>query len=81
MQFFKRSLLLLGALLPIINAAPAEAGATFKSAPAEKIANKYIIKFKEGVDVAAHTAWATDLQKRSNLAKREADPAAVSIRF
>ena len=72
MQSIKRVLLLLGALIPAVLAAPVES-----TRNAEVVPGKYIITFKEGVtetQVAAHTTWATDLHKR-NLARRDPNSA------
>jgi hypothetical protein len=82
MYFTKQTILLLGAFLPFISAVPVpDAAPQPVAAPVEKIAGKYIIRVKPGVDVQAHTAWATDIQKRSNLRKREVNLAAVSLRL
>src|SRR6186713_2304612 len=71
MQFTKNLLLLLGAVLPFAATAPVAAPAPQK----ETIAGKYIVVLKEGIApaaVQAHTAWVTDLHKRS-LEGRELD--------
>ncbi|EAW10612.1 S8 family peptidase [Aspergillus clavatus NRRL 1] len=68
MQSIKRTLLLLGALLPAALAAPAR-----EPHPSSNIIpGKYIITFKSGIDTAAiesHTAWASNIHKR-NLERR-----------
>lgn len=66
MQTIKRTLLLLGALLPAVLGVPTH-GAGAHRAP-EKIPGKYIVTFKQGIDSAkidAHHAWATDLHQRN----------------
>lgn len=72
MQFTKNLLLLLGVVLPFAATAPVAAPA---APPKETIPGKYIIVLKEGIApaaVQAHTAWVTDLHKRS-LEGRELD--------
>lgn len=69
MHSIKRTLLLLGALLPAVFGAPVQE--TRRSA--EKIPGKYIVTFKPGTDTAkieSHTSWATNLHKR-NLERRD----------
>lgn len=64
MQFIKRTLLLLGALLPAVLGAPMHEA----SRAPETIPGKYIVTFKQGIDAAridAHTAWATDVHRRN----------------
>ncbi|KAL4941537.1 alkaline protease 1 [Aspergillus oleicola] len=70
MHLFKRSILLLGALLPAIFGAPLEA-----RRPAETVAGKYIVTFKPGLDIEqidAHTTWASNVHKR-NIERRGLD--------
>jgi oryzin len=70
MLSIKRTLLLLGAVLPAVFGAPVQE--TRRSA--QKIPGKYIVTFKPGTDAAtieSHTLWATDLHKR-NLERRDA---------
>lgn len=69
MHFIKNSILLLGAILPLIAAVPVPDAA---AAPVRKIPGKYIVKFREGTDVQAHTSWVAGVHKR-NLAKRDAN--------
>ncbi|KAL3438435.1 subtilisin-like protein [Aspergillus tetrazonus] len=67
MHSFKRSLLLLGALLPAVFGAPVE-----PRRAAEKVPGKYIVTFKSGLNVDqidAHTTWASNVHKR-NLERR-----------
>ncbi|KAL5049017.1 hypothetical protein BDW71DRAFT_195843 [Aspergillus fruticulosus] len=67
MHSFRRSLLLLGALLPAVFGAPVE-----PRRAAEKVPGKYIVTFKSGLDVDqidAHTTWASNVHKR-NLERR-----------
>ncbi|CBF81670.1 hypothetical protein AN5558.2 [Aspergillus nidulans FGSC A4] len=67
MHSFKRSLLLLGALLPAVFGAPVE-----PRRAAEKVPGKYIVTFKSGLNVDqidAHTSWASNVHKR-NLERR-----------
>ncbi|KAL4999744.1 subtilisin-like protein [Aspergillus recurvatus] len=67
MHSFKRSLLLLGALLPAVFGAPVE-----PRRAAQKVPGKYIVTFKSGLDVDqidAHTTWASNVHKR-NLERR-----------
>jgi oryzin len=69
MQSIKRTLLLLGAVLPAVLAGPIF---PHRRAPTT-IPGKYIVTFKSDVDQAAidkHTAWATDIHKR-NLQRRD----------
>lgn len=69
MLSIKRTLLLLGAVLPAVFGAPVQE--TRRSS--QKIPGKYIVTFKPGTDAAAiesHTLWATDLHKR-NLERRD----------
>lgn len=76
MQILKRGLLVLGALLPLIAAAPVSQDA----AKAQAISGKYIVKLKDGIDAAqieSHHQWATDLHTRS--ISRRADSAAKGI--
>ncbi|PLB42462.1 S8 family peptidase [Aspergillus candidus] len=66
MYTIKRSLLLLGAVIPAILGAPVTEPHVRRSG--EKIAGKYIVTFKEGVDaakIAAHTTWATSVHSRN----------------
>lgn len=66
MYTIKRSLLLLGAVIPAILGAPITEPHVRRSG--EKIAGKYIVTFKEGVDaakIAAHTTWATSVHSRN----------------
>ncbi|GIK03186.1 basic amino-acid permease [Aspergillus viridinutans] len=70
MLSIKRTLLLLGAVLPAVFGAPVQE--TRRSG--QKIPGKYIVTFKPGTDAAtieSHTLWATDLHKR-NLERRDA---------
>ncbi|KAL4763017.1 S8 family peptidase [Aspergillus foveolatus] len=67
MHSLKRSLLLLGALLPAVFGAPVE-----PRRAAEKVPGKYIVTFKSGLNVDqidAHTTWASNVHKR-NLERR-----------
>ncbi|KAL4742525.1 alkaline protease 1 [Aspergillus similis] len=67
MHSFKRSLLLLGTLLPAVFGAPVE-----PRRAAEKVPGKYIVTFKSGLNVDqidAHTTWASNVHKR-NLERR-----------
>ncbi|KAL4945408.1 hypothetical protein BDV06DRAFT_209514 [Aspergillus oleicola] len=67
MHSIKRSILLLGALLPAVFGAPIEARRT-----SEKVAGKYIVTFKAGLEaeqIDAHTTWASNVHKR-NLERR-----------
>lgn len=67
MHSFKRSLLLLGALLPAVFGAPVA-----PRRAAEKVPGKYIVTFKSGLNVDqidAHTTWASNVHKR-NLERR-----------
>ena len=69
MPSFKQTLLLLGAMLPAVFGAPVEN----TRRASEKIAGKYIVTFKNGIDTAKieqHTTWATNIHKR-NLARRD----------
>ncbi|GES61654.1 alkaline serine protease Alp1 [Aspergillus terreus] len=69
MQSIKRTLLLLGAVLPAVLAGPIF---PHRRAPTT-IPGKYIVTFKSDVDQAAidkHTAWASDIHKR-NLQRRD----------
>ncbi|KAL1867371.1 hypothetical protein Plec18167_008642 [Paecilomyces lecythidis] len=64
MQILKHGLLLLGAILPAINAAPAAQA----SPKAEVIPGKYIVRLRDGLDVASvenHLLWARDLHHLS----------------
>lgn len=66
MYTIKRSLLLLGAVIPAILGAPVTEPHVRRSG--EKISGKYIVTFKEGTDsakIAAHTAWATSVHQRN----------------
>ncbi|KAL2823881.1 peptidase S8/S53 domain-containing protein [Aspergillus cavernicola] len=68
MHSFKRTILLLGALLPAVFGAPVE-----PRRPAGKLPGKYIVTFKSGIEVEqidAHTAWASNVHKR-NLERRD----------
>ncbi|KAF7118171.1 hypothetical protein CNMCM5793_007572 [Aspergillus hiratsukae] len=70
MLSIKRTLLLLGAVLPAVFGAPVQE----TRRASQKIPGKYIVTFKPGTDAAAiesHTLWATDLHKR-NLERRDA---------
>ncbi|KAL4776471.1 subtilisin-like protein [Aspergillus nidulans var. acristatus] len=67
MHSFKRSLLLLGALLPAVFGAPVE-----PRRAAERVPGKYIVTFKSGLNgdqIDAHTTWASNVHKR-NLERR-----------
>ncbi|EAL89613.1 Basic amino-acid permease [Aspergillus fumigatus] len=69
MLSIKRTLLLLGAVLPAVFGAPVQE----TRRAAQKIPGKYIVTFKPGTDTAtieSHTLWATDLHKR-NLERRD----------
>ncbi|KKK25089.1 hypothetical protein P175DRAFT_0495699 [Aspergillus ochraceoroseus IBT 24754] len=69
MHSLKRGILLLGALLPAVFAAPILEARR----PAEKLPGKYIVTFKSGLEAAhieAHTTWATNVHKR-NLERRD----------
>ncbi|KAA8648653.1 hypothetical protein EYZ11_013139 [Aspergillus tanneri] len=72
MHSFKRTLLLLGAVLPAVFGAPIE-----NARAPETIPGKYIVTFKSGIDAAKieeHTTWATNLHRR-NLGRRgDSDP-------
>ncbi|KAB8068163.1 Alkaline protease 1 [Aspergillus leporis] len=70
MQSIKRTLLLLGAVLPAILGAPVQE----TRRTAEKIPGKYIVTFKSGLEEAKiqeHTTWATSLHRRS-MERRDA---------
>ncbi|EON64454.1 hypothetical protein W97_03685 [Coniosporium apollinis CBS 100218] len=65
MLSLKRGLLLLGALIPLIAAAPVPQDDTFGI---QAIPGKYIITLKEGIappKAEAHVAWVTDVHRRS----------------
>lgn len=68
MQSFKRTILLLGALLPSVFGAPiVESRGQIESVP-----GKYIVTFKSGLQaeqIDAHTTWASKVHKR-NLERR-----------
>ncbi|KAL4867023.1 hypothetical protein BDV12DRAFT_128073 [Aspergillus spectabilis] len=69
MHSIKRSILLLGALLPAVFGAPIIEARR----PAEKVPGKYIVTFKSGLEVDqidAHTTWAANVHKR-NLERRD----------
>lgn len=64
MQSIKRTLLLLGAILPAVLGAPVQE----TRRAAEKLPGKYIVTFKPGIDEAKiqeHTTWATNIHQRS----------------
>ncbi|KAI9369175.1 peptidase S8/S53 domain-containing protein [Aspergillus egyptiacus] len=68
MHSIKRTLLLLGTLLPAVFGAPVEPRRT-----AEKVPGKYIVTFKPGIEtekIDAHTTWASNVHKR-NLERRD----------
>lgn len=68
MQFFKRGLLLLGALVPFVAAAPLAQVAPVT----DPIPNRYIVKLKDGIDAAqaeSHRAWASSIHT-SSIARR-----------
>ncbi|KAE8349339.1 subtilisin-like protein [Aspergillus coremiiformis] len=70
MQFIKRTLLLLGAVLPVVLGVPIQE----TPGGAEKLPGKYIVTFKSGIKPAKirqHTTWATTLHRRS-LERRDA---------
>ncbi|RDW65929.1 S8 family peptidase [Aspergillus mulundensis] len=67
MHSFKRSILLLGALLPAVFGAPLEPRRATETVP-----GKYIVTFKSGIQteqIDAHTTWASNVHKR-NLERR-----------
>ncbi|KAE8375161.1 Alkaline protease 1 [Aspergillus bertholletiae] len=64
MQSIKRTLLLLGAILPAVLGAPVQE----TRRASEKLPGKYIVTFKSGIDEAKiqeHTTWATNIHRRS----------------
>ncbi|KAL3443086.1 peptidase S8/S53 domain-containing protein [Aspergillus insuetus] len=68
MHSFKRTILLLGALLPAVFGAPVE-----PRRAAEKIPGKYIVTFKPGLgaeQIDTHVTWASNVHKR-NLERRD----------
>ncbi|KAL3455365.1 alkaline protease 1 [Aspergillus heterothallicus] len=68
MHSFKRSILLLGALLPAVFGAPVE-----PRRGAEKVPGKYIVTFKSGLgteQIDTHVSWASNVHKR-NLERRD----------
>ncbi|GAD98594.1 alkaline serine protease Alp1 [Paecilomyces variotii No. 5] len=78
MRLLKHGLLLLGAILPVINAAPAAQA----SPKAETIPGKYIVRLKDGLDVAGvenHLLWARDLHHLSISRRSEAADAPKGI--
>ncbi|KAL4932192.1 subtilisin-like protein [Aspergillus undulatus] len=67
MHSIKRSILLLGALLPAVFGAPVEPRRS-----GEKVTGKYIVTFKPGLEadqIESHTTWASNVHKR-NLERR-----------
>ncbi|KAL4881973.1 peptidase S8/S53 domain-containing protein [Aspergillus karnatakaensis] len=69
MHSIKRSILLLGALLPAVFAAPIIEARR----PSEKVPGKYIVTFKSGIEtdqIDAHRTWAANVHKR-NLERRD----------
>ncbi|KAL4808300.1 alkaline protease 1 [Aspergillus unguis] len=67
MHSFKRTILLLGALLPAVFGAP-----IIEARRTEKLPGKYIVTFKSGLqaeEIDAHTTWASNVHKR-NLERR-----------
>ncbi|KAL4913648.1 peptidase S8/S53 domain-containing protein [Aspergillus aurantiobrunneus] len=69
MYSIKRTLFLLGALLPAVFGAPILEARR----PVEKIPGKYIVTFKSGLpteQIDAHTTWASNVHKR-NLERRD----------
>ncbi|KAL4782826.1 peptidase S8/S53 domain-containing protein [Aspergillus varians] len=69
MYSIKRTILLLGALLPAVFGAPIIEARR----PAEKVPGKYIVTFKSGLgseQIDAHTTWASNVHKR-NLERRD----------
>ncbi|KAE8146064.1 subtilisin-like protein [Aspergillus avenaceus] len=64
MQSIKRTLLLLGAILPAVLGAPVQE----TRRAAQTIPGKYIVTFKSGIDdakIQEHTTWATNIHQRS----------------
>lgn len=64
---FRNALVLLGAYLPAILAAPVEVPAVQAR---EAVPNKYIVTLKSDVDVDSHLTWVAEAHKRS-LNKRD----------
>ncbi|KAF9887767.1 Basic amino-acid permease [Aspergillus nanangensis] len=80
MQSIKRTLLLLGAVLPAVLGVPM--GGARRSFTTEKIPGRYIITFKADVDQATidhHTTWATSLHQRSLVGRDEDDDLPIGI--
>lgn len=92
MQFLQNALVFLGAVLPLIAAAPIENieakrevstqiySACMHLNSTQVIPGKYIITYKPGTNLAEHTNWVTSIHKR-NLAKRDDGSAGITASY